>query len=186
MFAKLAREIGRGRDAIYHGTRHPQEVLRSGKLKPDGSGKVSLSRSPEVAAYFALLLGDGIVPWSPAVLVLDRSSLTQSYQIDPWRYGEDWDDEQEEVVWGRTIGFRRHCLGVVTELDVNKILGPRKHTFYPKGYMNWSQAKRSAFFRSELDAESLTQVGRARVRHFIINERKQRSAENDCPRGGAN
>ena len=115
LFAKLSREIGRGQDAIYHGTRHPQQVLRSGKLKADASGKVSLSRSPEVAAHFALLPGDGIIRWSPAVLILDRRSLTQSYRLEPWRYHEDAEDEQEEVVWNRTINFRRHCLGVVTE-----------------------------------------------------------------------
>src|ERR1700744_1859358 len=96
VFARLARDIGRGRDAIYHGTRFPIEVLQSGKLKPDNSGKVSFSRSAEVAAYFALLLGDGIIRWTPAVLVLDRSSLIQTYRLDPWRYDEDWDDEQEE------------------------------------------------------------------------------------------
>jgi hypothetical protein len=55
VFARLARDIGRGHAAIYHGTRFPMEVLRSGKLKPDGNGAVSFSRSPEVAAYFALL-----------------------------------------------------------------------------------------------------------------------------------
>ena len=78
--ARLAREIGRGHDAIYHGTRLPLEVLRTGKLKPDGNGAVSLSRSPEVAAYFALLPDDGIVRWSPAVLVLNRNSLVQAYR----------------------------------------------------------------------------------------------------------
>src|SRR5207248_11385932 len=128
VFAKLARRISRGLDAIYHGTRAPVEVLRSGKLKPDPTGKISFSRSPEVAAYFAHLQGDPW--WLPALLVLNRSSLIQTYRLDPWRYGEDWVDEQEEVVWGRTINFRRHLLGVVTESDVNKILGPRTPTFY--------------------------------------------------------
>jgi len=64
ILARLAREIGRGRDAIYHGTRRPREVLRSGKLKPDGTSAVSLSRSPEVAAHFALLPDDGTIRWS--------------------------------------------------------------------------------------------------------------------------
>jgi hypothetical protein len=128
ILARLAREIGRGHDPIYHGTRAPLEVLRSGKLKPDGTSKVSLSRSPEVAAHFALLLGDGFVRWSPAVLVLRRSSLIQTYRLDPWRYGEDWHDEQEEVIWDRTISFRRHLLGVVTGADVTKVLGTSKQS----------------------------------------------------------
>jgi hypothetical protein len=183
VFAKLARRIGRGLDAIYHGTRVPTEVLRSGKLKPDGNeaisgGAISFSRSPEVAAYFALLLGDGSVRWSPAVLVLDRSSLVRTYRLDPWRDGEDVDDEQEEVCWGRTINFRRHLLGAVTESDVNKVLGPRKHNFRPRGFLKWPQAKRSAFFRSEFEGEKLAQAARARVRDIIVTERKQLSTQN--------
>jgi hypothetical protein len=150
-FARLARAIGRGHDAIYHGTRAPVEVLRSGKLKPDLTGKISFSRSPEVAAYFALLIGDWSVRWVPAVLVLNRSSLIQTYRLDPWRYGEDWVDEQEEVVRGRTINFRRHLLGVVRESDVINVLDP-------------------------LEAE-LSQKGRARIREIIIGERKKLSTE---------
>jgi hypothetical protein len=162
MLARLARQIGRGNDAIYHGTRLPQEVLRLGKLKPDGNGAVSLSRSPEVAAYFALLPDDGIVRWSPAVLVLNRSSLVQTYRLEPWRYGEDWDDEQEEAIWGRTVSFRRHLLGVVREADLIKVLGPPKQTY-----------------REELKAgDKLVREGRARVRDLIVSERKQRSLEN--------
>jgi hypothetical protein len=159
--ARLASEIGRGRDAIYHGTRHPQEVLRGGRLKPDPTNKVSLSRSPEVAAHFALLPDDGIVRWSPAVLVLNRNSLVQTYRLEPWRYGEDWDDEQEEVIWGRTVSFRRHLLGVVREADLTKVLGATKRTY-----------------REELKAgDKLVRDGRARVRDAIVSERKQRSIE---------
>jgi hypothetical protein len=123
-FARLSRAIGRRHDAIYHGTRAPTEVLQSGKLRPDPSGKISFSRSPEVAAYFALLVGDGYVRWEPALLILNRRSLTQTYRLDPWRYDEDWVDEQEEVVWGRTINIRRHLLGVVREIDVIKACHP--------------------------------------------------------------
>ncbi len=181
VFAKLARRIGHGLDAIYHGTRAPKEVLRSGKLKPDGngaiSGAISFSRSPEVAAHFALLLGDESVRWSPAVLILDRSSLVRTYRLDAWRDCEDWVDEQEEVCWGRTINFRRHLLGIVTESDVNKVLGPRKHNFSPRGFINWPQAKRSAFFRSEFEGEKLARAARTRVRDIIVRGRKPLSMQ---------
>jgi hypothetical protein len=162
ILAKLARKIGRGHDAIYHGTRHPQEVLRGGRLKPDSTNKVSLSRSPEVAAHFALLPDDGIVRWSPAVLILNRSSLVQTYRLEPWRVGEDWDDEQEEVIWGRTVSFRRHLLGVVREADLTKVVGAAKRTY-----------------REELKAgHKLVRDGRATVRDLIIRERTQRITEN--------
>jgi hypothetical protein len=175
LFARLARSIGWGQDPIYHGTRAPTQVLRSGKLKPDGNGAISFSRSPEVAAHFALLLGDGVVQWSPAVLVFSRSSLVQNYRLDPWRYGEDWVDEQEEVIWGRTIGIRRHLLGLVRESDVDKILGPRKQTFTPPG---WSLEARRAFFREEVAGEALVRAGRARVRDIIVRERRRLSVPN--------
>jgi hypothetical protein len=53
VMARLARTIGRGHDAIYHGTRHLPLVLRSGKLLPANIEKtgVFFTRSPEVAAY---------------------------------------------------------------------------------------------------------------------------------------
>ncbi len=173
IMGRLARAIGRGHDPIYHGTRAPQEVLRSGKLRPDGNGAVSLSRSPEVAAHFALLLGDGVVRWSPAVLILNRSSLIQTYRLDPWRYGEDWHDEQEEVIWDRTVSFRRHLLGVVREADITRVLGPSKQN----ELLGWRQAQSSTYHREELKAVSkLARGGRARVRNLIDRERKQRSA----------
>jgi hypothetical protein len=175
VMAKLAREKGRGHDAIYHGTRFPEEVLRSGKLKPDPTNKVSLSRSSEVAAHFALLSGDGFVRWSPAVLVLRRSSLIQTYRLDPWRYGEDWHDEQEEVIWDRTVSFRRHLLGVVTGAGVTKVLGPSKQS----ELLGCSQPLSFTHYREELKAGSkLVRGGRARVRNLIDRERKQRSAAN--------
>jgi hypothetical protein len=123
MFAKLARKIGRGHHAMYHGTRYPEEVLRSGKLIPDITKKVSLSRSPEVAAHFACLVGDAEWVWSPAVLVLNKRTLIQTYRLEPWHYGQA--DEQEEVIRRRTVAFRKHLLGVVTESDINKVLSSR-------------------------------------------------------------
>ena len=111
------------------------------------------------------------------MLVLDRSSLIRNYRLDPWRYDEV-EDEQEEVCWGQTINLRKHLLGVVTESDVNKVLGLRKRAFLPRGYSNWSQAKRSAFFQSEFEGEKLARAAGARVRDIIIRERKQLSMQN--------
>jgi hypothetical protein len=169
--ARLARAIGRGRDAIYHGTRAPEEVLRSGKLIPSIDG-VSFSRSPEVAAYFAHLMGREVDQWSPALLVLDRSSLIQTYRLEPCRWDETLEaDEREEIVRGRTINFRRHLLGVVREADVSKILGPPKLKFYPS---TWPSSKVTAFYRESLKlGEQFVREGRARVRDIIVRERKQ-------------
>jgi hypothetical protein len=59
VMARLARKIGRGHDAIYHGTRHLPLVLRIGKLLPSkiGDTAVFFTRSPEVAAYWAGMMG---------------------------------------------------------------------------------------------------------------------------------
>ena len=100
--ARLARTIGRGHDAIYHGTRHLPLVLRSGKLFPSGVGDpaVFFTRSPEVAAYWAGMMGREIDQFSGGILVLNRASLVQNYRLEPSRYAEDWKyDEREESVW---------------------------------------------------------------------------------------
>jgi hypothetical protein len=171
--ARLARAIGRGYDAIYHGARDPEKVLRSGKLIPFIDG-VSFSRSPEVAAYFAHLMGREVDQWSPVVLVLDRSSLIQTYRLEPCRWDETREaDEREEIVRGRTINFRRHLLGVVREADVSKILGPPKFKFFPR---TWSSSKFRAFRRQSVKlGERFVREGRARVRDIIVREREQLS-----------
>jgi hypothetical protein len=182
VMARLARKIGRGCDAIYHGTRHLPLVLRCGKLVPPLSGEraLFLSRSPEAAAYFASLPGIEADQYSPGVLVLNRRSLTQSYRLEPSRYDQESEqDEREEVIWDRIVNFRRHLLGVVGESDVTAILGPPKHKCLPPAYRSWPQKQRSAFHREQREAaDKLVRDGRARVREIIIMERTQRSMAN--------
>jgi hypothetical protein len=113
VMARLGRTIGRGRDAIYHGTRHLPLVLRSGKLLPPGIGEtlVYFTRSAEVAAYWANMMGREIDQFCGGILILNRTSLVQNYRLEPSRYAEDWKyDEREESVWGRSINIRRHLL----------------------------------------------------------------------------
>jgi hypothetical protein len=139
--ARLARKIGRGHDAIYHGTRHLPLVLRTGKLLPAtiGDPAIFFTRSPEVAAYWAGMLGNERDKFSGGILVLNRASLAQNYRLVPSRYAEDWEyDEREESVWRRSINIRRHLLGVVRHADVDAILGPPRYRFFPDGYYGWS------------------------------------------------
>src|SRR4051812_29022487 len=103
VMARLARRIGRGYDAIYHGTRHLPLVLRSDKLLASGvrDTAVFLTRSPEVAAYWAGMMGGEIDEFSGGILVLNRTSLVQNYRLTPSRYTENWEyDEREESIWG--------------------------------------------------------------------------------------
>jgi len=175
VMAQLARKIGRGCDAIYHGTRHLPLVLRYGKLLPPPGGErgIFLSRSPETAAYFASLFEFDGSHSSPGVLVLNRRSLTQSYSLKPRRYDQEREqDEREEVIWGRMVNIRRHLLGVVGDSDVTAILGPPKHTCLPSTYFSWPQEQRSAFYRKQREAgHKIVRDGRARVREIIIGER---------------
>jgi hypothetical protein len=173
--ARLARAIGRGHDVIYHGTRAPEKVLRSGKLIPHGGG-VSFSRSPEVAAYFAYLVAPERDGYLPALLVLNRSSLRQVYRLEPTRYAQDWDRDEEEEIVRRQINFRRHLLGLVRESDVSKVLGPRTNKFVPAG---WSPSKWMAFQREASRAgKRFVRERRARVRDFIVKERERTGMEN--------
>jgi hypothetical protein len=148
IMARLARKIGRGQDAIYHGTRHLPAVMRVGKLLPPkwGQKAVFFTRSPEIASYWANMIGTEKDHYSGGILVLDRRTLARSYRLEPSRYTEDWSDEREESIWGRPLNFRRHLLGVAREIDVDAILGPRKYRYLP---------------------------GRAKVREIIVEEREQ-------------
>jgi len=104
IMARLARRIGRGHDAIYHGTRHLPLVLRSGKLLPPtfGDTAVFFTRSPEVAAYWANMWGREIDQFYGGILVLNRASLAQNFRLEPSRYTVDWE-------YRRGAAGRRRC-----------------------------------------------------------------------------
>ena len=175
--ARLARKVAWGKDAIFHGTRYANETLRSGKLIPPewGDRAICLTRSPETAAYFALMLGKEVDQWSGAVLVLNRASLCQRYRLEPYRYDDEEDDkdEREERIFGRTICFRRHLIGVVREADVTRVLGTLRFKYTPPDFFGWSEADRARFNREEWETgERLVREGRDKVREKIINERE--------------
>ena len=58
--ALLARKLAMNRDVLYHGTRYRQSILKTETLFcPEvGVDAVFFTRSPEVAAYWALLKRD--------------------------------------------------------------------------------------------------------------------------------
>ena len=58
--AAQAHAIAKARNVLYHGTRYTQSILDSGVLirSLTGEQKVCLTRSAEVAAYWAMLRRD--------------------------------------------------------------------------------------------------------------------------------
>ncbi len=181
VMARLARNIGRGCDVIYHGTRALPEVMRAGKLIPPDFAEcaVFFSRSPEVAAYFACLRGDKEERRSAAVLVLDRSSLRHRYRLEPNRYDPfHGHNEREEAVWGRTVSFRRHLLEVVSERNVSEVLGLPEWPYLPQGFVRWPEARRRKFNERQLaSGQKFVAKGRAAVRDLIVQERFLREKE---------
>ncbi|UQR67628.1 hypothetical protein LRP30_21305 [Bradyrhizobium sp. C-145] len=175
VMARIAKSIGRGRDVVYHGTRALPEVMRAGKLVPPNLAEfaVFFTRSAELAAYFACLRGEKKERRSAGVLILDKSSLRQSYRLEPNRYDPlDGRNEREEAVWGRTISFRRHLLGVVSEANVSEVLGPPEWPYLPPGFVRWPEAKRRKFNERQLaSGREFVAKGRAAVRDLIVSER---------------
>jgi len=107
------------------------------------------------------------------VLVLNRSTLVQNYRLLASRYLEDWNDEREEVVWGRRINIRRHLLGVVRQADVDAAIGPPRQPVLPDGFYTWPEVRRQAFWRREARlAADLVRDGRSRVREIIVQQRE--------------
>ena len=72
------------RDALYHGTRFAELILKTGVLfySDPGDPKVSFTRSPEVAAYWALLERD-YDEGRGSVFVFDRQSLNADTRSKP-------------------------------------------------------------------------------------------------------
>jgi hypothetical protein len=181
VMARLAKNIGRGRDVIYHGTRALPDVMRAGKLIPADLAEcaVFFSRSPEVAAYFASLMGEKEERRSPGILILDRNSMRQRYRLEPNRYDPfHRHNEREEAVWGRSVSFRRHLLGVVSEANVSEVLGPARRRYLPRGFVLWPEARRRKFNERQLaSGRELVAEGRAAVRDLIVRERFLREKE---------
>jgi hypothetical protein len=179
VMSKLAKELGRGRDVIYHGTRNLRAVMRTGKLLPPHAGErgIFFSRSAELAAHFACLQGAAADERrTPGVLVLDKRSLSYCYRITPSRYDQfSARNEREEVIWHRPVNFRRHLIGVVSDADVTAKIGPARWLHLPRGFAQWPAERRRKFAEREIAAgHRLVGKGRARVRKQIIKERSGR------------
>jgi hypothetical protein len=176
VLAQLARQQAKGADVLFHGTRHMSAVLRSGKLIPPKIGEQAIffTRSAETAAYWALLVGFDWEKRSAGILVLDRRTLSHNYRIRPSRYDLTSErDEREESLWGRIIDFRKHLLGVVSEADVARVLGPPRVRYLPASFESWSTKKRTAFFKPSYDAgDELVRVGREQIRDRIAKGRQ--------------
>jgi hypothetical protein len=116
--AALARQMAMHRNVLYHGTRYAQSILRTGVLFASDPGlpTVSLTRSPEVAAYFALLPRDDCEDCG-AILIFDRERIRRRYRI----YAIEGEviiyyrhNEAEEEVWGDIIDVSKYLVGFVS------------------------------------------------------------------------
>jgi hypothetical protein len=113
------RRAFRGRDVLYHGTRYPKRILLANSLlaTKGGGDAVCLTRSPEVATYWAAIPRDDDEKFG-AVFVLDRLRLKSRYRLDA---NHDFEcildqDEMEERVWGRDIcALHTYVVGLVWE-----------------------------------------------------------------------
>ena len=81
--AGMARQKAMCRDVLFYGTRYAELILKRGVLFRSGLGdqKVSLTRSAEVPAYWALLDRDDD-EGRGAILIFDRRSLERRYKVE--------------------------------------------------------------------------------------------------------
>ncbi|MBR1235187.1 hypothetical protein [Bradyrhizobium sp. AUGA SZCCT0182] len=114
---RRALALSKGHDVLFHGTHHAIELFRSGRFIPSSPTFIAIpfTRSPFIAAYFALMEGGEVDGFSGAVLVLNRKTLSQMYRIEPIWDEAALQDEQEEIIRNRNVNFRRHLIGVVRE-----------------------------------------------------------------------
>jgi hypothetical protein len=117
--AGMARQKAMDRDALYHGTRFAELILKTGVLfySDPGDPKVSFTRSPEVAAYWALLERD-YDEGRGSVFIFDRQSLERRHKVEAnpevyWHTNTLFHDEAEEEVWANVIDIGNHVIGLV-------------------------------------------------------------------------
>ena len=118
--AEMARQEAMDRDALYHGTRFAELILKTGVLfySDPGDPKVSFTRSPEVAAYWALLERD-YDEGCGSVFIFDRQSLERRYKIEAnpevyWLTNTLFHDEAEEQIWANVTDIGNHLIGLVS------------------------------------------------------------------------
>ena len=118
--ALLARKLATNRDVLYHGTRYCQSILKTKVLiRPKiGVPAVFLTRSPEVAAYWALLKRDDD-EGRGSIFVFDRQSLASRYKIqfNPkvyWLSDTTFHDEAEEQIFDEVTKIGDHLIGIVS------------------------------------------------------------------------
>jgi hypothetical protein len=131
LMAELAKNYAAGRQTIFHGTRHVEDVLDDGILYPSlhGDSAISFTRSAEIAAYFALLPGRVNDLYSGGVLVLDRRRLARDHRLERFTYEDDEDKylhEQEKRVWDKRVVLTHLLIGTVTEADLDRIFEERQ------------------------------------------------------------
>ena len=116
--AARAREVVMNRDVLYHGTRYAKSILKTGTLLSHG-GKVCLTRSAEVAAYWAFIPryddeGRG------SIFIFDRQSLQRRYKVEAnpevyWHSETTFHDEAEEEIRDNLVEIGNHLLGFVSD-----------------------------------------------------------------------
>lgn len=117
--ANTARKKAGNRDVLYHGTRYANSILETGVLFRAGVGepKVFLTRSAEVAAYWALMERDDD-EGRGSILIFDRESLECKYHVKAnpevcWHSDTLFHDEAEEKVSTDVIDIHDHLVGLV-------------------------------------------------------------------------
>src|SRR6516225_3596125 len=118
--ALLARKLAMNQDVLYHGTRYRQSILKTETLfRPEvGVDAVFFTRSPEVAAYWALLKRDDD-EGRGSIMVCDRQSLASRYKIkcNPqvyWHSDTTFHDEAEEQIFDNVTKIGDHLIGIVS------------------------------------------------------------------------
>jgi hypothetical protein len=118
--AGMARQKAMDRDVLYHGTRFAELIQKRGILfySDPGDPKVSFTRSPEVAAYWALLERDDD-EGRGSVFIFDRQSLERRYKVEAnpqvyWHTNTLFHDEAEEEIWANVTDIGNHLIGIVS------------------------------------------------------------------------